>query len=109
MAGVATTLPVSGSDIAIIRFEQTENNRRVLVSIAKPDGPSQGLREYFFVTVALAASISTISLVSSILTYTLPLPSATENSGAPGSSMVAATVPVFASITVALLPRLLNA
>jgi hypothetical protein len=37
------------------------------------------------------------------------LPSATENSGFPGSGIVAATVPAFASIAVALFERPLNA
>ena len=77
--------------------------------MASPDGPSHGLSEYFFVTVAFAASISTISLASSMFTYTRPLPSATENSGLPGSGMVATTLLVFASIAVALLERPLKA
>ena len=68
MAGVATTLPASGSETAITRFPQTENSRRFFASNARPDGPSQPVSAYFFVTVALAASISTISLVSSMLT-----------------------------------------
>src|SRR5439155_6947932 len=109
IAGVATTLPASGSETAINRFEQTENSRRLFASNARPDGPSHGLNEYFFVTVAFAASISTISLVSSMFTYTLPLPSAIENSGLPGSGIVAATSPVFASIAVAFFDRPLKA
>src|SRR5262249_15101725 len=40
IAGVATTLPASGSEIAITRFEQTENRRRLFASMARPDGPS---------------------------------------------------------------------
>ena len=67
MAGVATTFPASGSDTAINRFEHTEKRRRLLVSIASPEGSWQGLSEYFFVIVAFAASTSTISLVSSML------------------------------------------
>src|SRR5262249_664325 len=109
MAGVATTLPASGSDTAMTRFEQTENSRRFFASKARPEGPSHGLNEYFLTTAALTASISTISLVSSMFTYPLPFPSATENSGLPGSGIVPATLPDLASIAVALFDRPLNA
>ena len=51
-----------------MRLPQTENSRRFFASIASPDGPSQPVSEYFFVTVAFAASISTISSVSSMFT-----------------------------------------
>src|SRR5689334_16937657 len=80
IAGVASTLPESGSDTTITRFEQTENSRRPLGSIARPEGSSQPVSAYFLTTDALAVSMSTISFVSSMLTNTCPLPSATENS-----------------------------
>ena len=89
----------------MIRLLQTENSFRFFVSMASPDGPSHGASEYFFVTAALAASISTISLVSSMFTYTLPLPSATGNSGLPGSAIVATTMPVLASMAVEFFER----
>src|ERR1700733_3312807 len=41
---VVTTLPVSASITAIILLSHPENRRRVLVSIAMPDGSSQGAR-----------------------------------------------------------------
>ncbi len=44
-----------------------------------------------------------------MFTNTLPRPSARENSGLPASAIVATTVLVLASITVALLPRPLKA
>src|SRR5215813_6773818 len=90
IAGVATTLPASGSEIAITRFEQTDISLRLFVSIAIPDGPSHGLSEYFLLTVAFPASISTISLVSSMFVYFFHLPATTENSGLPGNGIVAA-------------------
>ena len=45
IAGEARTLPESGSEIAITRLLQTENNRRFLTSIASPEGPSHGFNE----------------------------------------------------------------
>src|ERR1700691_6211500 len=39
---VVTTLPVSAFITAIILLSQPENRRRVLVSMAMPDGSSQG-------------------------------------------------------------------
>src|SRR5262249_55491019 len=108
IAGDATTLPASGSEIAITRLPQTEKRRRFFTSIASPEGPSHGFSEYRLVTAAFAASISTISLVSSTFTYTCPLSSATENSGLPPIGIVPTTMPVLASIAVELLPRPLN-
>ena len=60
------TLPASGSETTIMRFEQTENSRRSFSSNASPDGSMHGASEYFLVIVAFAASISTISLVDSM-------------------------------------------
>ena len=48
------------------------------------------------VTAGLAASISTTSLLSSRLLYSLPAPSAWQNSGLPPSGNVATTSPVLA-------------
>jgi len=93
------------SDRFINLLPQTEKSRRFLVSIARPDGPSQGLREYRFATESFAASIATTSFLSSMFTNTMPFPSATENSGFPPRAIVPATLPVLASMAVELLER----
>jgi hypothetical protein len=57
------------------------------------------------IVVCFAPSITAISLVFSIFTKTAPFPSATGNSGLPPRAIVPATVPVLASIAVALFDR----
>ena len=61
------------------------------------------------VTLAVAASMRAIWLVSSIFTNTVPLPSARGNSGFPGNAIVSTTLLVCVSITVAFLLRPLKA
>src|SRR5207244_11120347 len=100
--------PASGAQSAVARVAQTDIGRRLFASKAIPDGSLHGLSEYFFVTAAFAASISTISLVSSMLVKIFPVPSATENSGLPGSAIVAAALLPLASMTVAFFERPLN-
>src|SRR5271168_3159111 len=70
MAGVATTCPVSAFITATILLWQPEKMRRLLVSIAMPEGSSQGASGQRCATVSFFASISNTSLLPSILTYT---------------------------------------
>src|SRR6267154_1253010 len=66
-------------------------------------GPPAGATGQRDLIVSFCESIATTSFLSSKLTYTVPLPSATPNSGCPPRSMVPADVPFFASINVELL------
>ena len=90
-------------------FAQPMNSRRFLVSMARLTAASPGATGQRSSTVSLRASILTTMLLSSRLTNTLPIPSATANSGLPPSSTVPATLPSFAARTVTLLLRPLKA
>src|SRR6185437_1152529 len=88
---------------------QTENRRRPERSIARPEGDSQLVRGQVAVSVFDFASRRTMEFLLSILSKTTPFPSATGNSGLPGSAMVATTLRVAVSITDTSLLRPLNA
>src|SRR6201992_3637759 len=109
MAGFASILPDFASTTAILPPSQTANNRYPLRSIARPEGESQLVSGQVAVTVLAAASRRTISFLVSMFANTVPLPAATGNSGLPESGIVATTLRVAVSITVALLLRPLNA
>jgi hypothetical protein len=68
-------------------------------------GPSQPVRGQVAVRVLVWASRRTISLLSSMLSKTVPLPSTAGNSGLPGRGMLATTFRVAASMTAASLLR----
>src|SRR6516162_2143022 len=105
MAGVAITFRPLTSVTAIILLSQTENRTPSLLSRARPDGESHGARDEVRSTAGLAASISTMELLSSRLTKSFPVPSATQNSGFPPTGNVFKGSPVFASIAVESLER----
>src|SRR5580704_6429806 len=101
MAGLATTLPLSASTIAIFLLLQPANRRRVFRSIDSPVGSSQSVSFQRDFTTSLTGSNATISDLSSIFTNTVPFSSVAANSGLPPSSILPTTSPLDASIAVA--------
>ena len=80
-----------------------------MVSKARPLGLSQPVRGQTAVIVLVLALRRTISLLSSMLSKTVPLPSTAGNSGLPGRGMVATTLCVAALMTETSLLRPLKA
>ena len=100
MGTVVISLPVPMSEIAITLLRQPLNSRWWAGSRASPLGDSQGASGHWRVTRIAAASISATVLLSSTLTYSLPSPAETANSGAPPKSTTPTFWPEAASITV---------
>src|SRR3984885_9933136 len=109
MEGLARVFPELASTTAIFPPSHTAKSRRPAGSIAKPEGDSQLASGHVAVIFLAAASKRTISFLLSIFAKTVPLPSATGNSGLPSSGIVATTFRCAVSITVALLLRPLQA
>ncbi len=104
MGTEATTFPFSKSETTMT-LSQTLNRRLCLRSMARPLGPSPGAIDQRLRTSSALASKATTSLLSSLLTKIVPLPSVTANSGLPPRSIVPATLSVAASMAVALAVR----
>src|SRR6204780_5380720 len=109
MEGLARVFPEFASTTAILPPSHTAKSRRLAGSIAKPEGDSQLVSGHVAVIFLAAASKRTISFLLSMLAKTVPLPSATGNSGLPSRGMVATTLRSAVSITDALLLRPLKA
>ena len=90
MEGLASSLPAAESMTDIFLPSQTGKRRWPTTSRARPEGESQPAGQVA-VMALVRASMRTISLLSSRLSKTEPWPSATANSGLPGSGMVAMT------------------
>src|ERR1035437_5224905 len=86
--------------MTIILLPQTEKRRFVCASNANPLGSSPGAIDQLVSAFKVLVLMAVIKLLSSMLTYTFPFPSVTENSGFPASGMVAITLFVTASSTV---------
>src|ERR1700733_4073185 len=86
--------------MAITPLRHPLNRRWWAVSIAIATGCLHGLVDHRWATFADFASISTISLVSVRLAYTLPSPAEAPYSGFPPSGMLVIRVPARGSITV---------
>src|SRR3984957_12366650 len=84
-------------------LRQPINNRRLAGSIAMLEGEAHGAVGHRWSTLSWCASILSTRLSSSRLSYTNPLPSVAAYSGLPPRATVPATLPVAASIAVALL------
>src|SRR5258708_16303229 len=100
MGGIAITLSVGMSMTTIILLSQTAKSFLSFWSMASPLGLSHGDKDACRNMVVLAASNSTISLVSSRLTYILPVPSGWHSSGFPPSGKVLMTSLVLGSMAV---------
>ena len=109
MVAVASVLPLMESITPIFLPSQTGKSRLPATSKARPDGDSQPASGHSAVSLLVCASRRTISLLSSMLSKTIPLPSTTANSGLPGSGMVATTLREATSMTVTSLLRPLKA
>src|SRR4029077_6212577 len=83
----------------------TANRRRVLRSPARPEGDLQGASGQRWVSFKFCESRAMRLEVSSPLTKTAPLPSATANSGLSLRGIVPATAPSAALMAVEFLPR----
>src|SRR5258708_33496526 len=96
----AMALPDTASVTAMTWFAHTENNRRLITSIASAVGPAHSFSSHLAFTIRDLASMST-SLPGAVLifTYTCPDSSVAIDSGVPGSGMVATTWRVPASKT----------
>src|SRR5260370_32438023 len=105
MAGLATTLPESASMMEETLSSQTAIKRRLLRSPASPEGDLHGASGQRCSSFRFCESRWLSSEVSSLLTQTEPLPSATANSGLPPRGIVPTTEPSAPLMAVGFLPR----